>query len=70
MGIHLSKQDLIGLMKEKNPKKYRKLKQQKQLQSWAKQELADLRETYDQLLKDNPKMNTIEAAELTLEGYL
>jgi hypothetical protein len=69
MSLILSTQDVIELLKEKDPKKYKELKQSKQLKDWAKMELQNLNSNYKMIEEMNPDLSPSAIRELSLEGY-
>jgi hypothetical protein len=69
MSLVLRTQDVIELLRDKNPEKYKQLRQSKQLQEWAKLELENLNSSYNVILEMNPDLSPSAARELSLEAY-
>lgn len=69
MSLVLRTQDVIELLRDKNPEKYKQLRQSKQIQEWAKLELENLNSSYNVILEMNPDLSPSAARELSLEAY-
>lgn len=70
IAISMTKENLIDLLKDKDPQKYKKLEKLNQLEDWAESEMKEIRSNYKEIMDSNPNINSLEARELAMEGLL